>query len=195
MASDPTQLQTLPQQPAGPSSEVLALRKLIRVLQTGVELAAAAEGQSIYLVIVPPSGTPFVEICPDKDVLGARLTALRNEQFLRQRTDPEAITYTFIFYGHQWMLQKGPRWQIYDGQTLQPLMAQDVIPPFLDASGSMMDVLPPDQVLPPPAATPAPAPRRMPAVQQAQVSPTADAEIELPDFDEAGPDEEPQIEG
>jgi hypothetical protein len=167
------------------------LQKLAKLIQTAADVLRTEDQKRIFLVLVPDEEAPSVEVFTDRVTLGARVLALRLDLLQRQRLDPGASTFIYIFHGNQWQIQKGRTWQLFDGRTYMPLSAAEVTP-ILATDGSLQEILPPEELLPPPTSQPQLAP--LPAVNAIPLrSPAPSDDLELPDFDVAGPDQEPEL--
>lgn len=105
-------------------------------------LTSDAVGQ-IWVVYGTLGGQlPRVQSVDTKETLYVIINDLR----AKHNTEPDSQYFIHIFYGQRWQIQKGRVWQLWDGNTLEPISA-GIAMPYLDLTGLLGDHVDPDKLV------------------------------------------------
>jgi len=152
------------------------LQRLAATFEQAALWANEKAAMKIHLVIVGSVGDPIVQDFATVEELCSAVGDLK-----RQSKKIAGMSYRiFVFYGHQWLLAKGPRWSIFDGKS-RHLLDTGSGESEIDESGLLDD---PDDGLPPDDVVVAPEDWVPASSTDGDVSNVEDSEIPLVDSEE-----------
>ena len=174
-----------------PKEALAIVRRLKQVFSlTDMVLSGDLRGRIWGVHGVAGGQCPTVQEFDTIDDLCKLIVSLR----AKHNAEPDNEYFLYIFYGQRWSIQKGRKWQLWDGSTFIPVEGGNVSP-YLDMSGGLGDRPDLDSVLP---ARPQPPQSGPPVDEDIQAAPRADAEVreEPPTIGDeaAAPGADPEVE-